>query len=159
MTSDLPVFTLEQLEESAPLDLGHVTNDDAVDLGLTALEVASERGLSLAIEIVLEGDVVFRVKLAQTGPENDPWLTGKAAVARHFGVPSLLVRRRLEAAGETVSDHGLDPEHYRAHGGAIPLRAGGIVVGTLTASGAPDVVDHDVATEALRRYVGGMSHD
>lgn len=157
MDDNLPVFTLEQLEELTPIDLGHVSNDDAVDLGLVALEIATERGVGLAIEVVLGDDVVFRAKLGQTGPDNDPWLTGKAAVARHFGVPSLVVRRRLEAAGETVSDHGLDPERFRAHGGAIPLTAGAVIVGTLTVSGAPDVVDHDVAAEALRRFASGIS--
>lgn len=157
MDDNLPVFTLEQLERLTPIDLGNLTNDDAVDLGLVALEIATERGLGLAIEIVLGNDVVFRAKLGQTGPDNDPWLAGKAAVACHFGAPSLLVRRRLEAAGQTVSDHGLDPKRFRAHGGAIPLIVGDVIVGTLTVSGAPDVVDHDVATEALRRFVGGVS--
>jgi uncharacterized protein (UPF0303 family) len=64
-----------------------------------------------------------------------------------------LVRRRLEASGQTVADVGLDPDAYRAHGGSIPLRAGGEIVGTITASGEPDVVDHDVAAEALRRFL------
>lgn len=153
--SDLPTVTIEDLEHLATVDLGHLDNDAAVDLGLLVLEIATERGLSLAVEVVLGTDVVFRAKLGSTGPENDPWLAGKAAVARHFEVPSLLVRRRLEAAGETVQDHDLDPDRFRAHGGSIPLRAGGAVVGTLTTSGAPDVVDHDVSAEALRRYLDG----
>ena len=151
--AELPVVTVEELESLELLDFGLVDNEFGVDLGLTALELVTERGLDLAIEVVVSGDVVFRAKLGATGPENDPWLTGKAAVARHFGAPSLLVRRRLEAAGQTVVDHGLDPDAYRAHGGSIPLRAQGVVVGTLTLSGEPDVVDHAVAAEAIRRFL------
>lgn len=151
--SDLPVVTLEELEDLERLDFGFVDNELGVDLGLVAVELITERGLNLAVEVVVAGDVVFRAKLGTTGLDNDPWLSGKALVAGHFGAPSLLVRRRLEAAGETVADHGLDPDRYRAHGGSIPLRAGGNVVGTLTLSGEPDVVDHAVAADVIRRYL------
>ncbi len=151
--SDLPTITREELEALEALDFGFVDNELGVDLGLVAVEIITERGLNLAVEVVVAGDIVFRAKLGTTGPDNDPWLAGKAAVAAHFGAPSLLVRRRLEAAGETVADHGLDADRFRAHGGAIPLRAGGEVVGTLTLSGEPDVVDHAVAAETIRRYL------
>lgn len=151
--TDLPVVTIQELEELERLDLGFVDNELGVDLGLVAVELITERGLNLAVEVIVSGDVVFRAKLGSTNQNNDPWLTGKALVAEHFGAPSLLVRRRLEAAGESVADHGLDPDLFRAHGGSIPLRAGGTVVGTLTLSGEPDVVDHAVAADVIRRYL------
>lgn len=151
--TNLPDFTIAELEELTRIDFGVFGNDDAVDLGLCAVEVITERNLNLAVDIVLEGYLVFRVRLGSTGPDNDPWLEGKAAVARHFEEPSLLVRRRHEASGATVADFGLDADMYRAHGGSVPLRAGGRVVGTITVSGEPDVVDHDVAAEALRRFL------
>jgi uncharacterized protein (UPF0303 family) len=151
--TDLPVVTIQELEELERLDLGFVDNELGVDLGLVAVELITERGLNLAVEVIVSGDVVFRAKLGSTNQNNDPWLTGKALVAEHFGAPSLLVRRRLEAAGESVADHGLDPDIFRAHGGSIPLRAGGTVVGTLTLSGEPDVVDHAVAADVIRRYL------
>lgn len=151
--SDLPDFTIEELTELTRIDLGLFSNEEAVDLGLCAVEVITERELNLAVDIVVRGDLAFRARLGSTGPDNDPWLAGKAAAARHFEEPSLLVRRRLEASGQTVADHGLDPDAYRPHGGSIPLRAGGEVVATITVSGEPDVVDHDVAAEALRRFL------
>ena len=151
--TDLPVVTIQELEELERLDLGFVDNELGVDLGLVAVELITERGLNLAVEVIVSGDVVFRAKLGSTNQNNDPWLTGKALVAEHFGAPSLLVRRRLEAAGESVADHGLDPDLFRAHGGSIPLRAGGTVVGTLTLSGEPDVVAHAVAADVIRRYL------
>lgn len=149
----LPEFSLDELEEVSRVDVGVFGNEEAVDLGLCAVEVITERDLSLSVDVVVHGDLVFRARLGSTGPDNDPWLRGKAAVARHFEEASLLVRRRLEASGQSVADFGLDPDVYRAHGGAIPLRAGGEVVGTITVSGEPDVVDHDVAAEALRRFL------
>jgi uncharacterized protein (UPF0303 family) len=41
----------------------------------------------------------------------------------------------------------------KAHGGSFPIYVDGAIVGTFTMSGEPDVVDHEVAAEALRRYI------
>ena len=151
--TDLPVFTAADIDP-APLDVAAFTNDDAVRLGESAVEVIRERGLDLAVRIVLRDDVVFVAKLGDTGPGNDPWLAGKAAVVARFGEPSLLVRRRHEEAGTPFEDRDdVDHDALKAHGGSIPIRAGGEVVGSITTSGEPDVVDHDVAAEAVRRFL------
>ncbi len=152
--ADLPEFSIEDLEPLTRIDVGFFGTDDALDLGLSAVEIITERELNLAVDIVLRGYLVFRVRLGSTGRDNDSWLQGKAAVALHFEEPSLLVRRRLEASGQSLADLGLDPELYKAHGGSIPIRASGEIVGTITVSGEPDVVDHEVAAEALRRFLG-----
>lgn len=154
MTSELPVYDVETLEHEQGLDVASFDNDDAVDLGLAAVEVIDERGLNLAVRIVLRGDIVFQAKLGTSGPGNDPWLAGKHAVVMRFGEPSLLVRRRHEAAG-TPFDQLPDVDHdaFKAHGGSIPLRVDGEVVGSITTSGEPDVVDHATSAEAIRRYL------
>lgn len=151
--SDLPVFTIADLEAVAPFDHASFDNEDAVNLGLIAVAVIRHHGANLAVRIVLRGDAVFVAKLGTTGPGNDPWLAGKAAVAERFGEPSLLVRRRHEAAG-TPFDARTDVDHdvFRAHGGAVPIFVNGAVVGTITMSGEPDVVDHALVAEAIRRY-------
>jgi uncharacterized protein (UPF0303 family) len=156
--SDLPGFTVADLEAQAALDVETFTNDDAVDLGLIAIGLIRERGLSLAVRIVLNDDVVFQAKLRDTGVGNDPWLAGKAAVVLRFGEPSLLVRRRHEEAGTPFEERDdVDHETFKAHGGSLPIRVGGDVVGTITTSGEPDVVDHDIASEAVRRYLAARS--
>ena len=155
--SELPEYTVADLEHEAVFDVAGFDNDDAVGLGLAAIEVIDERGLDLAVRIVLRGDVVFQAKLGSTGPGNDEWLAGKAAVAERFGEPSLLVRRRHEEAGtpfeqRTDVDHGI----LRAHGGAVPIFVDGELVGTITTSGEPDVVDHATSAEAIRRYLAAL---
>lgn len=152
--SELPVFTVADLEAQPALDLETFTNDDAVDLGLLAVALIRERGLSLSVKIVLNDDIAFQARLGDTGPGNDEWLEGKARVVHRFGEPSLLVRRRHEEAG-TPFDELADVDHdlYKAHGGSMPIRAGGAIVGTITTSGEPDVVDHDVTSEAVRRFL------
>ncbi|PJJ72147.1 uncharacterized protein (UPF0303 family) [Diaminobutyricimonas aerilata] len=152
--SELPVYTAADLEfEFADLRFPSMSNDEAVDLGLEAVGVIDERELNLAVDIVLGGDLVFRAKLGKTGPENDRWLAGKAAVARMFGVPSLLVRRRHEEAGTPFTDLDIDHETHKAHGGSVPIIVGDVVVGTITVSGEPDVIDHATAVEAIRRFL------
>ena len=151
--SDLPVFTIEDLEAVPRFEQESFDNSDAVTLGLAAVEVIRHHGANLAVRIVLGGDAVFVAKLGTTGPGNDPWLAGKAAVAERFGEPSLLVRRRHEAAGTPFADRtDLDPDVFRAHGGSVPIFVDGEVAGTITMSGEPDVVDHALVAEAIRRY-------
>ena len=152
--SDLPVFTIADLEAVPPFSPSSFDNEDAVNLGLAAVSVIRHHGANLAVRIVRGGDAVFVAKLGTTGAGNDPWLAGKAAVAERFGEPSLLVRRRHEAAGTPFADlPDIDHDVYRAHGGSVPIFVDGAVVGSITMSGEPDVVDHALVAEAIRRYL------
>jgi uncharacterized protein (UPF0303 family) len=151
--SELPVFTVADLEAVPPFDQTSFDNDDAVTLGLVAVEVVRHHRANLAVRIMLRGDAVFVAKLGTTGAGNDPWLAGKAAVAERFGEPSLLVRRRHEAAGTPFAEReDIDHDALRAHGGAVPIFVAGEVVGSITMSGEPDVVDHALVAETIRRY-------
>ena len=152
MTRDLPEYTIDELAELR-YEFDSFSNDDAVTLGLAAIEVITEWELDLAVDIVLGTDLVFRAKVGpNTGPGNDPWLAGKAAVARTHSEPSLLVRLRSEASGQPYPETTVDGVVLRAHGGSIPIFVAGAVVGTITTSGEPDVVDHAATAEALRRF-------
>jgi uncharacterized protein (UPF0303 family) len=153
----LPNYTTSDLEPLLGVEFPHLDNDDAVSLGLVAVEVIREWDLELAVRIVLGDDIVFQAKLGGTGPGNDPWLAAKAATAVLFGEPSLLVKlRHLDAGAPFEQRDDIDHELYKAHGGAIPLRVDGQVVGTLTMSGQPDVIDHEAAAEAISRYLASV---
>lgn len=154
MTRPLPDFAVSELEYLNTVDCLSMTNDDAVVLGLFAVQVIQERDLNLAVQIVLNGEVVFMAKLRSTNSDNDPWLAGKAAVATRFGESSLLVKLRHLEAGTPFADRpDIDHDTFKAYGGSIPLRVGGLVVGTITMSGEPDVIDHEAAADALMRFV------
>ncbi|MEO6115406.1 MAG: heme-binding protein [Pseudolysinimonas sp.] len=152
--SELPVFTAADVAAQPTIDLPSFSNDDAVDLGLIAVELIREQNLSLAVRIVLRDDVVFQAKLKKTGTGNDPWLAGKAAVVEHFGEPSLLVKLRHQEAGTPFEERtDVDHDLLKAHGGSMPIRVNGEIVGTITTSGEPDVVDHAATAEAVQRYL------
>ncbi|MGN6502862.1 MAG: heme-binding protein [Pseudolysinimonas sp.] len=147
--SDLPVYSASDLENGPVLDVSEFTNDDAVRLGELAIAVIREHGWNLAVRIVVRGDIVFQAKLGTTGPGNDEWLAGKAAVAERFRQPSLLVRRQHEEAGTPFADD----DTFRAHGGSMPILVNGELVGTITTSGEPDVIDHTATSEAVARFL------
>ena len=154
MTRPAPHYAVADLEYLNAVDCQSMTNDDAVALGLFAVQVIQEWDLNLAVEIVLGDDVVFKAKLKSTNADNDPWLAGKAATATRFAEPSLLVKlRHLEAGTPFEERTDVDHDRLKAHGGSIPLRVNGVVVGTLTMSGEPDALDHEAAAETLMRFV------
>ena len=153
MSRPLPEYTVAELEAAGRADLEHFSKEDAFELGTIAAEVIREWGVSLAVDIVIGDDLVYRAKLGNTGAGNDPWLAGKAAVVRHFGDSSLLVKLRQEAAGVPFTDLDLDHDTMKAHGGSLPLYVRGELVGTITMSGEPDVIDHETCSEALGRYL------
>jgi uncharacterized protein (UPF0303 family) len=149
---ELPKITAADIEAQGRAEFEKFDNDDAVTLGLIAVDLIKERGVNLAVDIVRGSDLVFRAKLGKTGPGNDEWLAGKAACARHFGVASLLVRRREEEAGRSPKDLPIDHTHMKPHGGAIPIFVAGELVATITMSGEPDVIDHEVCAAAVAKY-------
>jgi uncharacterized protein (UPF0303 family) len=154
MTRPLPHYSAAEVEYLNAVEFESMTNDDAVTLGLIAVQVIQEWDLNLAVEIVLSDDVVFKAKLKSTNADNDPWLAGKAATATRFGEPSLLVKlRHLEAGTPFEERTDIDHDRFKAHGGSIPLRVYGVVVGTLTMSGEPDALDHEAAAEAMARFI------
>ncbi len=125
-------------------------NDEAVDLGTLAVATIRERGDTLAVRIVLHGDIVFQAKPNGTGPGNDEWLAGKALLVEATGEPSILARLRAEARGvdQRPSATGAIAKGV---GGSFPILVDGLVVGTMTTSGMADIADHAAGVEIIRR--------
>jgi uncharacterized protein (UPF0303 family) len=153
--SELPVFTLAALEATPPAVLPSFSKEDAWRLGSIAAQSIVDSGLNLAVDIVADGDLIFRAKFGSTGPENDEWLARKAAAARRFGVPSLLVRRRSEADPDAFTDATEDAS-LAMHGGSVPLYVGDDLVATITMSGEPDVIDHEMCAGAVANYLASL---
>ncbi len=154
MARPVPTYTVADLEYLNDVDFGAFTSDDAVDLGIVAVNLIREWGLDLSVDILLGEYLAFRARLGSTGPGNDPWLAGKAQTVRRFGEASYLVKmRHLEAGTPFEERDDVDHEVFKAHGGSIPIKVGGEIVGTITTSGEPDAVDHEVSAEAVRRFL------
>lgn len=129
--------------------------DDAYRLGQAAAEIIARRGMTLAVDVVLGETLVYRASFGGGIARADTWLPRKGAVTRLLGTSSLLVRYRHDAAGTSFTDEDLDHELYAAYGGAFPIVVAGTgLVGSITTSGAEDHIDHEVAVEAVRSFLG-----
>ncbi|MCU1528113.1 MAG: hypothetical protein JWP75_1876 [Frondihabitans sp.] len=155
MTSDeLPTFTPDEIESDlAALAFDSFDQEAAYALGTLAAELVRERELTLSVQIVIGDHIVYKAALGGVPEGTTEWLRRKSNVAKAEGVPSLLVRLREESGDTRFSDKGLDEADHAVSGGSFPIVVDGDVVGTLTLSGEPDVVDHSIAVAALRSYL------
>jgi uncharacterized protein (UPF0303 family) len=146
----------ELLAQEERLVFGSFTHDDAWALGSSLVELARERGLPVAIDIRRGDQQLFHHARPGTTPDNDAWIDRKSNVVRRFGHSSLLIGQRHRDRGTTFEEAaGLPRDTYAAHGGAFPITVTGAgVIGTVTVSGLPQVDDHALVVEALRRFLG-----
>lgn len=143
-------------EEARRLTFPRFTEDTALALGLTLVELARSGNLPVVIDIRTADRCLFHAALPGSAPLNDLWAARKSATALLFQEPSLLVGSRNRDKGETLAKHGLPPEDYADHGGAVPVRVEGVgVVACVTVSGLPQVEDHRLAVRAIEALLAG----
>jgi len=136
------------------LVLSRFDNADAWQLGSLLVQLATERGLPVAIDIRRGPQQLFHAGLPGSVADNDRWIERKVRVVERYGASSFLVGRRLAAQGKALdAGMGLDPADYAAHGGAFPIRIADVgVVAVVTVSGLPQADDHALVVEALGRF-------
>ncbi|HBD91401.1 MAG: hypothetical protein A2092_02980 [Rhodobacteraceae bacterium GWE1_64_9] len=144
----MEITTLEA--EAQRLVLAAFTEETALSLGLTLVELARAAALPVVINIRTADRTLFHAALPGAAPNNDNWARRKSNVALLFHLPSLLVGAQMQASGRSLADHGLSPQDYADHGGAVPIRVRGVgVVAVATVSGLPSVEDHRLVVRAL----------
>ncbi|MFF9036794.1 heme-degrading domain-containing protein [Streptomyces sp. NPDC014892] len=151
--------TIEELEaQERDLALLRFTHEDAWTLGALLVELARERNAPVAIDIRRGPQQLFHAALPGSTQDNDAWIDRKRRVVERYAASSYLVGARFRAKGTTFEDSSrLDPDRYAAHGGSFPLTVEGAgVIGTVTVSGLPQLEDHAMVVEALRRFKSAM---
>lgn len=144
----MEITTLEA--EAQRLVLAAFTEETALSLGLTLVELARAAALPVVINIRTADRTLFHAALPGAAPNNDNWARRKSNVALLFHLPSLLVGAQMQASGGSLADHGLSLQDYADHGGAVPIRVQGVgVVAVATVSGLPSVEDHRLVVRAL----------
>lgn len=126
---------------------------DALNIGLKLIENAEKQAQPVAVEITVNGLVVFRYFMEGSRPESELWLARKRNAVDLMETSSLRFFAELEDAGETFADRKLDPNEYAA-GGGFPIRLRGTgVIGSICVSGYPDHVDdHQLIINTLAEY-------
>jgi uncharacterized protein (UPF0303 family) len=143
------------LQEEHILLLESLSNEDAVDIGKIATEIAIDRKLPIAIEVRIGDWIVYHASLPGSTPENDWWIARKARVVmlKHHST----MYERVNAEERSVDWHkenNLLDETHAIHGGGLPLitKHEGFV-GVLLISGLPQVKDHLLGVEVLTEFL------
>ncbi|MFI9486104.1 heme-degrading domain-containing protein [Promicromonospora sp. NPDC052451] len=152
---DVTAVVSEVEAQEAELVLPSFTHEQAWDLGVRLVGLATERDLPVTVDIRKGTQQVFHAARPGTTPDNDSWIERKVRVVYRFGASSYLVGLRARAKGSDFNaDHGLPFQEYSAHGGAVPVRVAGVgIVGVVTVSGLAQQDDHALVVEALRELM------
>jgi uncharacterized protein (UPF0303 family) len=156
MTTGGPWPTLDELrDQERRLVLPSLDENDAIDIGLRLLQLATDRDLAVTIEVRRAGRVVFRAARTGTNAHNDMYVAGKAKIVERFGHATLFERLRHEEAGTTFAEAtSLAFPEYAPHGGGVPLIVDGTgPVGVALVSGLPQQDDHALIVECLEAYL------
>jgi len=143
-------------------DLGRIADQERVlsfdtfdlttawQLGRLLQELASERGLGVAIDITLHAMPVFYAALPGVTPDNVQWVRRKRNLVLRYFRSSYAIGLDLKQKGKTVVDNGLSDADYAPHGGSFPINVKGTgCIGAVTVSGLPQRDDHNLVVEAL----------
>ena len=148
----MDMATLEAQEKE--LIFAAFTEETALSLGLTLVELARARALPVVISIRTPERILFHCALPGAKPVNDNWARRKGNTAMLFGEASLRVGMRLRAKAETLERHGCSGVDFADAGGSFPIRVTGAgVIGTVTVSGLPQVEDHALVVEGLSALI------
>lgn len=149
-------YTLDTLaQELQDLQLAAFDYDFAWRLGALMQAEAAARHLPAAITVAHGTDVVFSLLMPGATPDNTEWAARKRAVAHRFHRSSLAMRLEAETHGFDFNARFLlPPAQFIASGGGVPLMLrGGTLIGTAAVSGLPDVEDHLLVVNALRKLL------
>ena len=131
------------------------SNKEAWNLGKFMVEKIYETGIELAVSIrKCSGAIMFQHETAGTNLLNDKWLGRKCKTVILKEQSSFGAWVDANMTGETVEEHGLDPQEYVFIGGGFPIKLKtGEMVGVLLASNLPHQKDHQFLIDTLSEYL------
>lgn len=144
----------EQQEEE--LEWANFTRAHALVLGMGILEQQAKKHTDpIAIEITLNGLVVYRYFQDGALPESALWLQRKRNSVELMHMSSLRFLLWLEKNGETLESRKLPANDYAAGGGGFPIRVEGTgVVGSVCVSGCSHSIDdHQLIVDAMQEMI------
>lgn len=149
--ADIPILSTQD----RLLQLPRLDADFAWALGCALREAALAQGQALAIEVRIAGQTAFWHAMAGTTPGNADWARRKRNTVELLGISSYQVGCQLARDHSSLEARmGLPPRDYASHGGSVPLKVGGQLLGSATVSGLPQRDDHNLAVAVLARLAG-----
>jgi uncharacterized protein (UPF0303 family) len=151
VSEDLERVALQERE----LQLTHMDEQMAWELGNRLRAMAVERGLAIVIDVRRFGQPLFYTALKGTTPDNVEWVRRKSNVVARFHRSSYGVGLTMKIKNDSLEARGLPINEYASHGGSFPIAVKGAgIVGSVTVSGLPQRGDHELVVEALCAILG-----
>lgn len=142
---------LELQAQENELVFASFSRADALKVGLKMLDLATHYPDPVAVEIVINGLVVFRHFTDGSLADSSLWLERKRNSVELMAMSSLRFKVWLDRYGRTLEDRKLNPDDYAAGGGFPILLTGTGMIGSICLSGLPnDLDDHAIVVEALQ---------
>ena len=125
-------------------------------VGTRIRAVAASHGQSVAIDIQVNGHLLFFAAMPGTTPNNIDWIRRKRNVVQHFHRSSYAIGLELRQEKTTLAEKiGVCDRDYAAHGGCFPIKLAGTgCIGTIAVSGLPQRADHELIVEVLAEILG-----
>ncbi|TCW87066.1 heme-degrading domain-containing protein [Burkholderia sp. SRS-46] len=153
-----PFFPIEDetFDEQASHTLLPCFNADAARrLGDIAVNLASRRGLPIAVSVVSARVPLFYCALDGSDAGDSETIRRRQNTVFRFGKSSLEVGASFARSGRSLQAEGLSGDDYALDGGGVPLRvAHAGLVGAMTIAGLDSLRNHALVVESLRWYVG-----
>lgn len=143
-------------EQESILRFTQFTCADALRLGNEIVRLAQEAGKAFAVQIELDGAVVFLHHMDGVSRFHDWFIAQKSNVVRETGVSSMRAFLNCVYGGQYTSARWFSCDgNYVLCGGSIPITlADGTIAGIVTASGGAHEEDHQLVAFAMASLLG-----
>ncbi|GAB3601064.1 heme-binding protein [Microbacterium tumbae] len=127
--------------EATELEFPALDRTAARQIGEAIAGRSEREGLPVTVAVHLGEQLVYHAAFDGTTAENDGWVARKRQTVLRFDMSSFEVALTTRLAGRTPD--WLDPTRLAVASGAVPLRVGGLLVGTVAVSGLVDAEESD----------------
>ncbi len=153
-------FLKEQIalreKEEKLLRFPKFSNEDALTLGLTVIEIAKEWGVGVTLDIEVNGVQMFHYVMPGSNKRHAMWIRRKQNTVQTCQMSSLHAYQWLEAEGKDLwKDWRLPESDYGVIGGGFPIHVEGTgIIGAIGCSALPHTEDHRLLVTAISRMLG-----
>jgi uncharacterized protein (UPF0303 family) len=138
-------------EQEQLLRFDSFSHTQAWKIGCLLQQQAETRQAPVAIEIQVNGQLLFYCAMPGATPNNQDWIRRKRNTVERYQRSSYAIGLGLARQQTTLeAKTGAPLQDFATHGGSFPiLLKTGTCIGNITVSGLPERQDHAMVVEAL----------
>jgi uncharacterized protein (UPF0303 family) len=142
-------------KQALRMTLPRFNAETARSLGEIVANIASRRGLAMAVSVVRASGPLYFCALEGSCADHADSVRRKQNTVLHFGKSSWDMAMIFAREGWTLPSRGMSMDEFSLAGGGVPLYvANAGLVGAMAVSGLGSLADHRLALEALGWHVG-----